>query len=141
MATRRQTGGVGTNIPGTNGRGMPLNFYQGQYEQLLNNVAIPNQNFDASATMPIPGLTGPVAGPGPQIPAGPGVMPNQPPPSMPPTFANAFQPNGLYGLLAQQLAGVGGPNMGIPQQPDAAQAMGLLGPKQPQRMWGGIGGK
>lgn len=125
MTTRRQTGSVGSQIPGTNGRGMPLNFYQNQYDQLLNNVAVPNQNFDASANMPIPGLTGPTT----QSTQIPGTQPQPVTQQTQSSFSMPFSGNGRYGLLAQQLAGVGGQNMQIPQQPDAttAQAQGLLG--------------
>jgi hypothetical protein len=97
-----------------------------QFEGYMQNNYLPTTDFAASATAPIPGLTGPTM-PGAQIP---GMQPpaGMPPPGTPqmPSFATPFQSNGQYGLLAQQLAGVGGPNAQIPQQP--APAQGLLGP-------------
>lgn len=109
-----------TSNDSTAGRPIAPGMYRNLYNQLLQNQVVPSVNFDASATMPIPGVTGPTA---PGAPVTQPVMPPQ-------TFATPFQANGQYGLLAQQLAGVQSPGMQIPQQPSPAQSYGLLGPKR-----------
>lgn len=107
------------------------------YQQYLQNIRAPQQDFTDSINSPIPGVSGPTTPmPGQQ-------MPQPPLAAMPPSmsFASPFQATGQYGLLAQQLAGVGGPNMQIPQQPDLAQSMGLLGPRRGFKVPGGPRGK
>lgn len=86
--------------------------------------------FNASATAPIPGLTGPL-GSGAGIPRTTPIAPSQQPPNLPSAPAWQYVMNsGPYGQQAAQLAGLLGtqPTMQIPTQPTQPRAvMGMLG--------------
>lgn len=90
--------------------------------------------FNRSATVPIPGLTGPTT---PMTGMAP---PNQqlPNPGIPqaPMNPQPFMSNGPYGQQAAQLAGLLGQSQ-IPTQPIGPQAQGLLGSGKGFRIPGG----
>ena len=106
-----------------------------EYDEYIQNIYQPNQDFAASFGTAIPGLTGPVGnGMGPAFGAQPGAAPTAPVPGLmppqtggyaPPPFASAFQASGPYGLMAQQMAGMGGGNRGIPRPPPQNQVQML----------------
>lgn len=133
--------GRGGYIKQPDGSFLPVQQHQ---DNIAANDAM--ASFNASATAPIPGLTGQVM-PGANIP---GLLGQQPVPMAPPRPMigqgppSQFQPSGPYGQQAMMLAGLLGqpPPMGRSPQPTQMGQGLLANPKRgPRMMLGATYGK